>query len=74
MSECRIFVPSGRYLIGMVSERVLTFFSFHIAQIKFISSIFFEGHLNLHQCSLGWEVYLGNKLKYLKTRVLLDQI
>ena len=69
MSERRTFVPKGRDLIGMVSERRLNFCSCHMAQIKLILGIFSEDVLNLHQCSFVWDVTLGGKIQDVKPQV-----
>ena len=49
-------------------------FSCNIPQIKLFYGIVYEYPLNLHQCSLGWQVYLGDKLQDVKTQVWIDQI
>ena len=68
------FFPSGRDLIGVGYEIRLTFCSCRISQIRLLSSILYEVFLYLHQCHLGWEVSLGEKLQDVKPQVWLDKI
>ena len=67
VSELGTSVPSGSYFIGMVSEIRLGFFSFNIT--KLLSVIVSEDPLNLQQCSLGLEGYLGDGLQDVKLKV-----
>ena len=69
MSDRSNFVPGGRYLIGMVYARSLEGCSCDISHIKLLSIIVYKDPLNLHQCSLGWEVSLGDELQYVKPKV-----
>ena len=74
MSERMNFIPSGRDFIGVVSERMMTFFSCCISQIKLLSRIVSEDLLKLHQFSLVWDIYLGDTLHYVKPQVWIDKI
>ena len=53
----------------MEAKRNLKCFPCHIAQIKILYSIISEKPLNLRQCSLVWEVSLGEELYYVKPQV-----
>ena len=73
MSEKRNFNPLGSYLIGMWSERSMSFMFLSYCK-RFIYRIVSKEPLNLHQYYLVWKVSLGDELQHVKLHVWLDQI
>ena len=69
MSERSTFVSSERDFIGMVAERRLTFYSFHIEQEGLLSRIVSEDRLKHHQYSLMWEDSFEDELQEVKPQV-----
>ena len=70
----KLFSLLGGTWMGWYKKEGWNFCSFHIAKINLLSGIVSEDPLKLHQCSLGWNVSLGDELQYVKLQIWIDQI